>query len=163
MADVRDNLQLDDFSSQQSQCPFSVTFRRRAKSHGDNLSFFIAGEQLFGSSPGSRFAIKRVLKTAFDEPLTNVLHRLGTTRKGLGNLRVCPSWPIGIGLKQYLSPPNLLCRSFELASNLATNLAFLLHRLECRQKFPARRSTPLAAQAGFIPSNHAANYASMFL
>jgi hypothetical protein len=69
--------------------------------------------------------------------LADVLHRLGTTAKRLGDLPIRPRRTIGIGLEQNLRPPDFLTRSAQLLYHATkffpllirqTNHVFLPHQ-----------------------------------
>ena len=109
--------QLDDLASQQPQRPVGVALGRRPESHGDDLGLLLAVEKF----PSRRaacdwLALQRLLKASLDEPLPNVLHRLGAASKRLGNPPVRPRRAVRVRLQQDLGPTHLLAGPFQLAN-----------------------------------------------
>src|SRR6478672_9780692 len=95
--------------------------RRLAQTQGDQLRFRFAIELAVGRRFGTLLAFQRLLEALEDEPLTNVLNRLGSTVEGIGNLGVSPPRAIGICLQQNVSATDLLRGPFELLDDPLTH------------------------------------------
>jgi hypothetical protein len=52
--------------------------------------------------------VERLFESPLDQPQSKPFDRSRPTRKRLGDTLVGPIWPVGVGLQENLSTPNLL-------------------------------------------------------
>ena len=86
----------------------SVSRRRLAQSHGDQLRFRLAIQFARRGRFSTFLAVESQLKAFGDESFTEALDRLHTTIECLGDLGVSPARPVGIRLEQNLGTTKLL-------------------------------------------------------
>jgi hypothetical protein len=72
--------------------------------------------------------VKRLLKTALDQPLAEPLDRSRPTRKCLGDALVGPIRSVGVGIEQNLGTANFLCRSLQFLDNALKLIPFLIRQ-----------------------------------
>jgi hypothetical protein len=77
----------------------------------------VARQKLFHWRLRSFDTVECLVKTSLDQPLPKPLDRSRPTRERLGDSLVCPIRPVGVGLQQNLSTPNLLTRALEFLDN----------------------------------------------
>ena len=128
MTDRIDHLQGHQLVGKQLQRPVSVTRGGLAQPHGNQLRFPLAIELGRRGRQRAFLAAQGQLKALGDQPLAEILDRLHATVECLGDLRIRPSRPIGIGLEQDLSAASLLRRPLELLDDLLTNATLFIRQ-----------------------------------
>ena len=117
------NSQLHNLAGQQPQRPVGIASGWRSESRYDDAGLLIARQHLRHGRLRSFHPMEGLFKTPFDQPPTDPLDRSRPTRECLGDPRVGPIRPVGVGLQKHLSPPNFLARPLELLDNTAKLLA----------------------------------------
>jgi hypothetical protein len=93
---------------------------------GDDLGFLTAIQNLLRWWRGPSSPIERLVKTAFNQTLTKLLHRPGPAAERIGDPGVGPARSVCISLKQHLGPPNFLACPFEFSDHLFQGLTFFI-------------------------------------
>ena len=128
MTDRIDHFQGHHFVGEQLQRPVSVTRRRLAQPHGDQLRFGLAIELARRGRFLAFLAFQSQFKAFRDQAFAEILDRLHAAVEGLGDLDIRPSRPIGIRLEQDLSTTKLLRRSLELLDDLLTDTTLFIRQ-----------------------------------
>ncbi len=148
MTDRIDHLQGHQLVSEQLECPVSVTRRRLAQPHGNQLRFTRAVE-LGGRGRRLAFlAFQCQFKALGDQPLAEILDRLHAAVECFSDLGIWPPRPIDIRLEQDLSTASLLRRPLELLHDFLTDATLFLRQPHdvllvhgtppCDRKFPIK-------------------------
>jgi len=72
--------------------------------------------------------VERLFESPLDQPLAKPFDRSGPTRKRLGDPLVGPIRPVGVGLQQNLSTPNLLAGSLQLLDHALKLIPLLIRQ-----------------------------------
>ena len=118
MADGFHDRELHHLTSQEAKRPVGVPFGRGPRTHRDDLGFLFAVKQLLGRWFDPLGPVECFFEASLDQPLTNILDRLGAARKRLGDPLIRLLWSVGIRLQQDLSAANLLTRPLQFLDDL---------------------------------------------
>ncbi len=128
MADGINNLQCDQFVREQVKCPTSITGWRPAEPHRNQLCFAFAIEKRLRRRCLAFLPVESLLEPSDDKTLSQVLDRLDSAMKRIGDFRVGPSGAIRIGFQQDLGSSNFLRRAFEFLDHFHASLTFFIRK-----------------------------------
>jgi hypothetical protein len=88
----------------------------------------VARQKLLHGRLRSFNAVKRLVKTLLDEPLSKPFDGSRATQERLGDSLVRPIRPVGISLEQNLGASNLLTGPFQLLDNAVKLISFIIRQ-----------------------------------
>jgi len=118
MANRVGNFQCNHFASQQTQGPVGIATRRRPQTSRDDLGLLFPRKKFLDRWVGPLLPVKRFLKSAFHESLTNQLDSLPPTAKCIGDSVIGPCGTTCVSLQQNLCPSHFLAASAEFFYNV---------------------------------------------
>jgi hypothetical protein len=88
----------------------------------------VARQKLLHGRLRSFNAVKRLVKTLLDEPLSKPFDGSRATQERLGDSFVRPIRPVGVSLEQNLGTSNFLTGAFELLDDTVKLISFLIRQ-----------------------------------